>query len=123
MEYTFRWPVMKLKDITQWASPTVRTILVESDVCSVPLQLAVRKFVPLPQDSLSRAWMDGKVKKFKDTTPFAIANMQTAMQDMREYITSNVLTSMDYFLKGSDELVQMTYKYAQEYLQAVEVWL
>ena len=63
LEFTFRWPVMKLRDISDWASPEVRTIEVMSDVCSVPLELSVRKFVPIPQDRLKKSWMDGKTMK------------------------------------------------------------
>ncbi|KAK3365571.1 hypothetical protein B0T24DRAFT_710668 [Lasiosphaeria ovina] len=90
LEFTFRWPVMKLKDIDNWAAPEVRTILVQSDVCPVPLQLAVRKFVPIPgKDSLTRSWMDHKkqTKKYLETTPYAIYDMQKAVQDMRDHIS------------------------------------
>ncbi|KAK0620665.1 hypothetical protein B0T14DRAFT_431637 [Immersiella caudata] len=87
LEFTKRWPVMKLKDIDNWANSEVRTILVESDVCPVPLQLTVRKFVPIPGiDSMHRSWMDHKkgVKKTKETTPYAIVDLQKANADMRD---------------------------------------
>jgi len=61
LEFTFRWPVMKLKDISKWASTEVRNIQIQSDVSPVPLQLSVKKFVPMPRDSLHRSWMDGKI--------------------------------------------------------------
>lgn len=82
---------MKLKDISKWQNEEVRTIQVLSDVCPAPLTLSVRKFVPIPQDSLKKSWMDGKVKKYKDTTPFAIINMGAAVKDMEDYVNSNVL--------------------------------
>ena len=46
-----------------------RTIKVISDVCPIPLELTVRKFVPKLQDSLKKSWMDGKVKKYAAPTP------------------------------------------------------
>lgn len=64
LEFTFRWPVMKLKDISEWSNMETRTIKVISDVCPIPLELTVRKFVPKLQDSLKKSWMDGKVKKY-----------------------------------------------------------
>lgn len=122
MEYSARWPVMKLRDISEWASSEIRTITVMSDVSPAPFTLKVRKFVPIKQDSLHRAWMDGKTKKFKETTPYAIADMREAMGSMRRYIDESVLVSIDHFLLNNDELVKMTFRYAREYMAArVEV--
>jgi hypothetical protein len=115
---------MKLKDIDTWASPEVRIISVESDVCPVPLQLTVRKFVPVPgKDSMHRSWMDHKkgIKKTKETTPYAIVDMQKAALDMREYVTANVFSCMEYFLKGSDKLVKDTYEFARKHMQRTDV--
>jgi hypothetical protein len=123
LEFTFRWPVMKLKDISEWESPTLRTVLVKSDICPVPLKLVVRKFVPIPhKDLIHRSWVDHRsgVKKFKETTPYAVVNMKNAVHDMREYVTANVFKCMDYFLRGSDQLVKDTYEFARKYMQRVE---
>jgi hypothetical protein len=103
---------MKLKDITKWADNEIRTIQVQSDVCPVPFGLTVRRFVPIPQDSLKKGWMDGKNKKFKSVTPFAIVNMSAAVKDMKEYIDTNVFECMKYFLRGTDALIQETYDFA-----------
>ena len=106
---------MKLKDITKWADSEIRTIHVQSDVCLVPLTLTVRRFVPLPEDSQKRGWMDGKIKKFKQTTPFAIVNMSSAVKDMKDYIDSNVFECMKYFLCGTDDLIRETYEFATQH--------
>ncbi|KAK4446912.1 cutinase transcription factor 1 beta [Podospora aff. communis PSN243] len=125
LEFTFRWPVMKLKDMDTWDMDNyeTRTILVESDVCPVPLQLAVRRFIPIPgKDSMHRSWMDHKkgVKKTKETTPYAIVDMQKATADMREYVKNNVFSCMDFFLKGSDQLVKDTYEFARTHMQRTD---
>jgi hypothetical protein len=112
---------MKLKDISKWASTEVRNIQIQSDVSPVPLQLSVKKFVPMPRDSLHRSWMDGKIKKFKETTPYAIANMGAAAEEMNQYINANVFKSMGFFLKGGDELIVKTYSFAQQYLRRAPV--
>lgn len=116
MEFTLRWPVMKLKDISEWAEPEVRSISIKSDMCPVPLNLSVRKFVPTPQDSLHKGWMDGKVKKFKEVTPFAIVNMTAALKDMREHINTHVFECMAAFIDGRDILIQETYAFARKYM-------
>jgi hypothetical protein len=115
---------MKLKDITEWESNNLRTIQVQSDVCEAPLKLVVRKFIPIPhQDSIHRSWVDYRtgVKKFKRTTPYAIVNMKNAVKDMREYVQENIFKCMDYFLRGSDQLVKETYEFARKHMQRVEV--
>jgi hypothetical protein len=115
---------MKLKDISDWASPQLRTILVQSDICEVPLKVVVREFVPIPhKDEMHRSWMDHKrgIKKFKKTTPYAIANMRNAVEDMREYVTANIFKCVDFFLQGSDTLVKETYQFARKHMQRVEV--
>ncbi|KAK0642132.1 hypothetical protein B0T16DRAFT_334307 [Cercophora newfieldiana] len=117
MQYSARWPVMKIQDISDWASPEIRTITVEAEVSPVPFELNVRKFVPIPQDSLRRSWMDGKIKRFKETTPYAIADMGAAMVSMHSYITKNVFKCMDYFLRNSDELIKVTFKFARTYME------
>ncbi|KAI1121871.1 hypothetical protein F5Y10DRAFT_255370 [Nemania abortiva] len=120
LEFTFRWPTMKLKDISQWASSEVRTIKVKSDVSTVPLELSVRKFIPIPQDSLHRAWHDGKTTKFKETTPYAIVNMASAVEDMRRYITDHMFDSVDVCTKDSDPLIRMTYEFAKKHMKRVQ---
>ncbi|KAG7290159.1 hypothetical protein NEMBOFW57_000156 [Staphylotrichum longicolle] len=114
---------MKLKDITEWESHDTRTIQVQSDVCEAPLKLVVRKFIPIPhKDSIHRSWVDYRtgVKKFKKTTPYAIVNMKNAVKDMREYVQANIFKCMDYFLRGSDQLVKETYEFARKHMQRVE---
>ncbi|KAK2772710.1 hypothetical protein FQN53_004457 [Emmonsiellopsis sp. PD_33] len=116
LEFTRRWPVMKLKDISKWASTQVRTIYVKSDVCPEPLELSVRKFVPIPEDRLHKGWMDGKVKKFKETTPYAIVNMISSVETMRTYIHAHTFKCMDFFLRGTDDLIVKTYSFARRYM-------
>lgn len=116
MEFTFRWPVMKLKDISQWANTEVRTISIKSDVCPTPFNVSVRRFVPIPQDSLCKGWMDGKTKKFKEVTPFAIVNMSAAVKDLWEHINTYVFQCMSFCLKGKDALITETYTFARQYM-------
>ncbi|KAH7412815.1 hypothetical protein BKA64DRAFT_568269 [Cadophora sp. MPI-SDFR-AT-0126] len=116
LEFTFRWPEMKLRDITEWSSNQIRTIKVQSDLCNAPLELTVRKFVPTSQDVLCKSWMDGKKKKFKDATPYAIVNMTDAVKVMGEYINKHIFECVAYWLKDKDEWVQETYKFAARYM-------
>jgi len=107
---------MKLTDISEWSDMESRTIKVASDACSIPLELVVRKFVPIPEDRLYKSWMDGTVKKFKQTTPFAIVNMSAAVKAMRDYINKYVFACMEQWLVGKDPWIQETYKFARQYM-------
>jgi len=59
--------------------------------------------------------------KFKETTPYAIANMGAAAEEINQYINANVFKSMDFFLKGRDELIVKTYSFAQQHLRRAPV--
>jgi hypothetical protein len=107
---------MKLRDISEWSDMEIRTIRVTSDVRPIPLELSVRRFVPIPQDSLHKSWMDGKVKKLKETTPYAIVNMSTTVKNMRDYINTHVFECMACWLEGKDAWVQETYRFARQYM-------
>lgn len=108
---------MKLRDISKWADTQVREIEVLSNVCPVPMKLKVRRFVPMRGDSLKRGWMDGKVKKYKETEPFGIVNMSSAVKNMREYINTNVIDCLKAYAKGSDDLVRETYSFALKHME------
>ena len=116
MGYTLRWPEIGLKDISNWADPEIRTISITSDVCPVPLEFQVRKFDPIFGDTLHRSWMDGKVKKWTELTPFAIVNMSTVAKDMTNYVNAHFFTCMAFFLEGKDALVRETYIFAKKYM-------
>jgi hypothetical protein len=116
LEFTLRWPKPKLTDTLDWADLQVRTIKVQSDLCEVPLELSVRRFVPIPQDRLHKSWMDGKEKKYKKTTPYAIVNMASAVKEMREYLDKHIFKCVEYWLKGRDAWIQETYRFAAQYM-------
>jgi hypothetical protein len=117
LELTCRWPEMKLRDISSWADAEIRTINISSDVFIFPLDLSVRRFVPIPQDLLHDSWIDGRVKKFKQITPFAIVHMSAAVQKMRDYIDKHVFECMEYCLRNEDAWIQETYKFARQYIK------
>jgi len=116
LEFTARWPQMTLKNISEWQNSEVRTIRVVSDVCPNPLQLSVRKFVPIPKDSLHKSWMDGSVKKYKETTPFAIADMKAALEDMKKFVDDNVYVCLTYFLDKRAAFIKDTYIFAWSHM-------
>jgi hypothetical protein len=113
---------MQLIDITDWASPTIHNIEVLSNICPIPLKLAVRKFVPeQKKDSLTTGWIHGTTKKFKPIQPYAIVNMRRALEEMKRYILDNTYLSVDHFLKDRDALARETYEFARKHFESAEV--
>ena len=88
---------MKLVDLSEWADAEIRTIKISSNIFLFPLELSVRRFVPIPQDSLHESWIDGRVKKLEQIAPFAIVHMSAAVQEMRDYINRHVFECMEYY--------------------------
>jgi len=117
LELTFRWPKMQLKDITKWADTKIRTVKISSDVFLFPLELSVRKFVPTLKDSLHESWIDGKMKKLKEITPFAIVHMSATVQTMQNYINRHVFECIQYCLGNEDAWVRETYNFARQYMK------
>jgi hypothetical protein len=56
------------------------------------------------------------LSRFKETTPYAIANMSVAVKDMQQYINNHVFQAMEYWLRGKDAWVQETFKFARQYM-------
>ncbi|KAI9710664.1 MAG: hypothetical protein M1820_002497 [Bogoriella megaspora] len=122
LEYTFRWPTMRLKDISTWASLETRKIKISQDLCPQPFEMTVRRFVPIKEDKLERTWTDGNVRKSRPVAPYAVVNMTNAAIDLRRYIDSNVMECMDTFLKDKDLLIRETYTAARRHAQNAEVF-
>ena len=60
--------------------------------------------------------MDGKTKKFKLTTNYAIVNMAAAVKDMEQYINDNVFKALEFWLRDSDPLIKDTYSFMRKYM-------
>jgi len=59
---------------------------------------------------------DPRLSRFKETTPYAIVNMQSAVKDMRDYINNYVFQAMEFWLIGKDIWIQETFKFARQYM-------
>ncbi|KAJ8130806.1 hypothetical protein O1611_g2822 [Lasiodiplodia mahajangana] len=107
-----RWKSMKPIDIKNWASSEVRTIWVTQDVAGLKYPLRVRKFIPIPGDSLQRNWSTNGVEKHYDCTNYAIENMLEAGRDLEKFVDGSIALSIDYYIDKSDWLLHQTYHMA-----------
>ncbi|KAK0732061.1 hypothetical protein B0H67DRAFT_640369 [Lasiosphaeris hirsuta] len=89
--FSKRWKSMDMIDITEWADNDVRTIKISLAFLEAPFEVEVRKFVPLPGDSLEEKWVDktGNLKTWP-VPPYGIVCMAQAADSISGMIDSNV---------------------------------
>lgn len=115
LQWTQRWPDLKLKDISEWASPERRKIKTTEGFTSLPLELEVRRFIPRKGDILERHWWTAdRVKKSVSVPAFAIADIKAARKAYEDYINNYGSEFIMGCLKGKDELLTKTYSAAFE---------
>jgi len=111
-EWTQRWSKSKFEGISSWASSELRTIQVTQGHSPRGFTLVVRKFNPLPGDSLRRSWVHGTIKKSVLIPPYAIADMEAATQTYKDFINQEGLEYFHSILKPSEKLIWGTYNQA-----------
>jgi hypothetical protein len=113
--WTQRWLDLKLKDISEWASPETRRIQTTEGFSTIPLELEVRRFVPKEGDVLERHWWTrDRIRKSVPVPAFAIANINAARKAYEHYINQGGAEFFAGWLKGKDELLVKTYSAAIE---------
>lgn len=114
-DWTQRWPDLKLKDISHWASTETRLIRTTEGYSLVPLELKVREFVPVEGDVLKRYWcVDGGIKKSVSVPCFAISDVNAAQKAYKDYINRGGAEFFKGWLHGRNELLLKTYGAAIE---------
>lgn len=121
-EYSHRWPNFSMDNINLWASSEIRTIRVTQDFANEPgMVFRVRKFIPMPGDSLVRSWADGNVTKSVDVPHYAVVDMKEAFQTFKEYIVDAGPEFFKGNLKDYHPLVLHTYNMALTYSNIAKV--
>jgi hypothetical protein len=118
---TTRWDGIQMKDMDGWAESGTRRIQITLGLCSEPIGLTVRKYIPIEGDVLARHWVDGTVKKTKTLEPYAIANIHAAAAEFRQYIDTNAFQCIDSVLANSEPLIRETYNMAKRHLRSATV--
>jgi hypothetical protein len=104
-----------MDEITEWATPELRTIQISLDLCSEPFVAIVRQFVPKEGDILQRKWTDGKTRKFKDVPPFAIENMTQTATRLTRWIKDNVEDAICHVIEDTGPFLKETYSQAKTF--------
>lgn len=112
--YSRRWQSMDIVNIPagDWASATVRTIVVSPVHIDAPFQFHVREFIPADGDLLEEQWMTPTGKQSVPIPKFAVAEMHEAAADLKEYIERNVSNFIAVTVGSLDQLLWETYTMA-----------
>lgn len=113
LEWTNRWAGASDFDrINQWSDTDVRIVQVTQDFTARPLTLVVRRFIPQAGDALHRKWADGKTIKRVLLPPYAIENMELAIQTYKQYINDEGTEFFHNLLDPTEKLIWDTYSMA-----------
>jgi hypothetical protein len=121
LKWSNRWPAIKMTEITQWADTDLRRIKISQDLCPVPFEVTVRKFVPIKGDSLQRKWTDGKTRKSKDVPPYAIESMASTAIRLKKFVEENADSAISHLLADKDFLLKETYNMAKVFAKTAQV--
>ena len=104
-----------MTEITEWATPDLKTIQISLDLCPEPFVVVVRQFVPMEGDILQRKWTDGKTRKFKDVPPYAIQNMEETALRLSRWIKDNLDAAIGHLLSEKEPILRETYSVAKTF--------
>ena len=94
---------MDPEDITEWASTEIKIIEVTQGFSEV------REFIPVEGDLLEESWNSGGIVKRHKCPPYAVANVEKAAQDLRQFIDDNISAYIIGAVGQSDILLWSTY--------------
>ncbi|KAL5336518.1 hypothetical protein BJX70DRAFT_280610 [Aspergillus crustosus] len=113
--FSRRWQSMDLINITDWASPEVKTITVSQIYVKAPYNVQVRKFIPAEGDMLDLTWASGPYVRRHRMPQYALADMEGAAETL-QWLTSNYVGRYIKDTVGElDLLVWTTYFFAFRY--------
>jgi hypothetical protein len=106
---------MEIRDITEWASPVIKTIRVSHGFGKASYMLEVRQFIPIEGDSLEEQWSDRGIMKKHKLPPFAIADMRKAAITLRKYVDESMLDFIGDGIDYENPLILKTYRMAYKH--------
>jgi len=112
---------MDIVEITEWASPEVKTITITQGVGETSYQVQVKEFVPQDGDSLERKWKSGGVQKSHRCAPYAIANMKDAALILKRFVDENIAITISDAVDRNDKLLRPAYDIALNLAQHSQV--
>ncbi|KAI3547109.1 hypothetical protein CSPX01_03941 [Colletotrichum filicis] len=112
----------KIIEIEKWVDEGEHDIqLVTRGLCSVPMNIRVRKFdkESMPTDQINYFWMNeykGEVEETK-LEPYALASVSSSREQLEAYIEANAVKGWEEqaYRGDTDQLISKHYKAAVEY--------
>ncbi|KAI9762219.1 MAG: hypothetical protein M4579_000542 [Chaenotheca gracillima] len=109
LKWSKRWPDGKVGEISEWASAEIKTIYLTQGFTPVPIEMKVRKFVPVEGDLLERPWFDGTKRKAIKVPNYAIADMRTTVINVQKHLDATLWSCIQTILSDHDPIIRETY--------------
>ena len=121
LNLTRRFSESKVVDVVGYPDKKIRMVQVALDICSAPLTLKVRRFIPMEGDVLTRTYMNNGVETHEKLEPFCLANIEETAEEFKKYIRDRSMNGLKIASGSCDDLVRLTYSKIAERCQALPV--
>jgi hypothetical protein len=111
---------MDIQNITEWASPEIKTIEV-SPLVGRTYKVEVREFIPTEGDMLDEFWSDGGVVKAHRMPPYALVNLDEAANARKQFVYNNFGSYIRAMVDKTEPLIWNTYVMAFKYSREAPV--
>ncbi|KAL6412674.1 hypothetical protein AUP68_03879 [Ilyonectria robusta] len=118
-----RWLGSKLKEVTTWQSADVKWIQLTQDYGGTYINVPVKKFIPLPGDTLTYSWNSSNGPGELECAPYALADIQHCTKELRRHIEEAVDQHVQTLLKGKTGILSKTFSMILSILNRAEVFL
>ena len=85
-------------------------------ICNAPIEIQVRRIVPLPGDVMVRKWVDGEKEKSISIQPFALVRIHETAQYFANYVEEHFLDN-NMAVSTLDRLVREGYLRVRSHYQ------
>ena len=116
-----RWLGKTLKDITTWQSMDVKEVELTQDHENTCIRFSVRRFVPIPGDTLTYQWLTPEGVRSLECAPYAIADIQEASRELYRHVNEAAVQHVRSLTQNKNPIVQKTFSVILSIINQVEV--
>lgn len=112
---------MDIVNIDTWASSEVKTITLSQIFLDAPYTVQVKKFDPLPGDSLEEEWTSGQQVKKHVLPRYALVDMHATAEVVEDFVDRNIARYIQGAVGDQEDLIWQTYNFAFRYMSKAKV--
>ena len=121
VEITQRFNYTQMVDIIDYPDTELRVIYMTEGICTKPLELVVRRFIPAKGDKLSRICTVDGVRVEYPLAPYCLNSIEKTAEYFNDYLKENALEGLIEASKDSSEFIKQTYLMIVKHYQSLPV--